>query len=131
LEELLANVKSHLGITEDDEDINKNIKLKTMATIGYLVDGGAIIDIDKVNEISDKERKIFAHKQSVGQKEFYQAQATGFKPELVFKVREFEYKGEQKLKYGNEIYNIIRTYVKEIGFVEIVCSRGVNNNVNS
>jgi len=54
LEELLANVKSHLGITEDDEDINKNIKLKTMATIGYLVDGGAIIDIDKVNEISDK-----------------------------------------------------------------------------
>lgn len=88
-----------------------------------------------INDIGDripsyKERKIFAHKQSVGQKEFYQAQATGFKPEIVFKVREFEYKGEQKLKYGSEIYNIIRTYVKEIGFVEIVCSRGVNN-VNS
>ena len=45
------------------------------------------------------ERQVFADKQSVRQSEFYQAAATGLRPELMFVVRSVDYNGEQKLKY--------------------------------
>ena len=56
------------------------------------------------------DRKVFALKKSVGSNEFYQAAATGLKPELVFSVR--GYKGEEYLLYRGVQYRIIRTYEK-------------------
>lgn len=56
------------------------------------------------------DRKVYAVKKSVGSAEFYQAAATGLKPELVFSVR--GYKGEEYLLYRDVQYRIIRTYEK-------------------
>jgi SPP1 family predicted phage head-tail adaptor len=72
------------------------------------------------------ERKVYSNKLSVGQKEFYQAQATGMKPEIKFEIRRFEYKGEDTLKYNNIEYRVIRTFEnEERGTVELTCSRSI------
>lgn len=76
------------------------------------------------------ERTLYAQVKSVGQSEFYQAQAVGLKPEIKFVIADFyDYQGEQQLKYtpygGTEqVYDIIRTYRNNTN-LEIVCKRGI------
>ena len=87
------------------------------------------------NELGDTievstERQVFADKQSVRQSEFYQAAATGLRPELMFVVRTIEYNGETRLKYNGKIYDIIRTYDKDGELTELVC-QGVVNRANA
>lgn len=72
------------------------------------------------------ERQVFADKQSVRQSEFYQAAATGLRPELMFVVRSIEYNQEPKLKYGDKTYTIIRTYDKDGELTELICQGTVN-----
>lgn len=76
------------------------------------------------------ERTIFAEVESIGMKEFYQAEAVGLKPEIKFVIADFaDYQDEKKLKYtpfgGTEqIYEVLRTYRNKIN-LEIVCARGI------
>lgn len=89
-----------------------------------------------VNEYGDivptcEERTIFCDVRSIGQKEFYQAQALGFAPEIKFVIADYlDYKNEKKLKYRafNEttdtVYDVIRTY-RNNNELEIVCKRGI------
>ena len=76
------------------------------------------------------ERNVFAEVKSIGEREFYQAQATGLKPEIKFVIADFvDYQDEKVLKYtpfgGTEqIYSVIRTYRNKIN-LEIVCARGI------
>lgn len=74
-----------------------------------------------VNEYGDTiktitERTVFADLRSIGQSEFYQAQALGFKPEIKFVLSDYlDYQNEEKLKYQpfggiEETYTILRTY---------------------
>ena len=72
------------------------------------------------------EREVFADKQSIRQSEFYQAAATGLRPELMFVVRSIDYEGEPKLKYNGKEYTIIRTYDKDGELTELVCQGVVN-----
>lgn len=76
------------------------------------------------------EREIFADKQSIRQSEFYQAAATGLRPELMFIVRTIDYNQEPKLKYNDKEYTIIRTYDKDGELTELIC-QGVVNNANA
>ena len=86
------------------------------------------------NEIGDSievpvKREVFADKKSIRQNLFYQAAATGLRPELMFVVRTIEYNQEPKLEYpigSDKEYNIIRTYDKDGEFTELVCSGLVN-----
>lgn len=83
------------------------------------------------NEIGDSvqqktSRQVFANKKSIRQSEFYQAQATGLKPEVMFEVRTEEYRDESILIYEGKEYNIIRTYDKNGEITEIVCGGLVN-----
>ena len=72
------------------------------------------------------EKEVFANKKSIRQSEFYQAQASGLKPELMFEIREIDYNDEQKLKYNDKDYNIIRTHSKNGEIIELICNRLVN-----
>ncbi len=72
-------------------------------------------------------RQVFADKQSIRQTEFYQAQATGLKPELMFVIRSIDYQDEKKLSYNGKEYNIIRTYDKNGELIELICEGVVNN----
>lgn len=93
-------------------------------------------ETNTVNEYGDTvqtftERTIFAEVKSIGQTEFYQAQAVGLKPEIKFVIADFaDYQGEKILSYkpfgasAAEDYTILRTYRTKIN-LEIVCKRGI------
>jgi len=79
---------------------------------------------DKIEK--ETETEVFANKRSIRQSEFYQAAATGLRPEIMFEVWSEEYSNQPRLKYNNEPYTIIRTYEKgEI--TELVCQGLVND----
>lgn len=71
-------------------------------------------------------RQVFANKKSIRQMEFYQAMATGLKPELMFEVRSIDYAEEPKLQFGIKTYLIIRTYTKNDEITELICIGVVN-----
>lgn len=76
------------------------------------------------------ERTIYAEVKSIGQSEFYQAEAVGLKPEIKFVIADFaDYQNEKQLKYTpfggtEEIYDVLRTYRNKLN-LEIVCARGI------
>ncbi|WP_404988431.1 phage head closure protein [Clostridium culturomicium] len=91
-----------------------------------------IVESYEIDEVGDKihtedNRKVLAHISSVKQSEFYQAHASGFKPEIAFVLRSFEYKGEDSLRYNDKKYKVIRSYNKGDGNVELICTGAVNN----
>ena len=71
--------------------------------------------------VSEVLNVVFADKASIRQSEFYQAMASGLKPELMFVIRASDYSQEKKLKYDSKYYNIIRTYNKDGEHLELIC----------
>lgn len=83
------------------------------------------------SEVIQSERAVFAELQSVKQSEFYQAQAVGLKPEIVFVLADYlDYDDEKILKYAEKneekTYSIIRTYRKTTNELELICKRGID-----
>lgn len=59
----------------------------------------------------DTVRAVLCGTKSVGQKEFYAANATDFRPEIVFVLADYlDYNGEQLAEYNGQRYHILRTY---------------------
>ena len=93
-------------------------------------------ETNTINEYGDTvqtftERNVFAEVKSIGQSEFYQAQATGLKPEIKFVIADFaDYQNEKVLSYKAfgentaEDYTVLRTYRDKLN-LEIVCKRGI------
>ena len=71
---------------------------------------------------------VYANKKGVRQSEFYQASATGLKPEMVFEIRSEEYNNDELLRYNNVDYAIIRTYDKG-EFTELTVEAYVGSDV--
>lgn len=78
---------------------------------------------------TEVKRQIFADKKSIRQSEFYQASATGLKPELMFEVWTDEYQNEEALYYNGKKYKIIRTYDKNVRTMELICTGIVGTEV--
>lgn len=56
-------------------------------------------------------RQVFARLGSIGQKEFYQAQAVGLQPELKFVLADYlDYNGEALVEHDGQRYRVLRTY---------------------
>lgn len=73
------------------------------------------------------EIEVYAKILSIGQQEFYQAQATGLKPELKFEIADYlDYEDEKELIHDNKRYQILRTYRKSTRQLEITVYGGVN-----
>ena len=94
-----------------------------------------VSETDTVDKYGDTvttttKRQIFAEVKSIGQSEFYQAQAVGLKPEIKFVIADFaDYQNEKVLKYTpfggtEELYTVLRTY-RTNNRLEIVCKRGI------
>lgn len=57
------------------------------------------------------DRQVFAQLKSIGQSEFYQAQADGLKPHLKFVLADYyDYNDEKEVVYGTKVYKVLRTY---------------------
>jgi SPP1 family predicted phage head-tail adaptor len=80
----------------------------------------------------DTGREVFVREKSIGQKEFYQAQAVGLQPEITLVLADYlDYEGEQYVKYTplgqttEQLYRVLRTYRAGVE-LELVCYREVN-----
>ena len=76
--------------------------------------------------VTETRREVFCDVASIGQKEFYQAQAVGLQPEVKFVLADhLDYEGEQLAEYGGQIFRVLRTY-RTGRELELVCYREVN-----
>lgn len=59
----------------------------------------------------DSRREVFCSLRSVGHAEFYEAHAVSYQPELKFVLADYlDYENETLVKYGADLYRVIRTY---------------------
>lgn len=71
----------------------------------------------------------FAKLKSIGQSEFYQAQAQGLKPEIKFVISDYlDYENQQFVIHNNFRYKVLRTF-RSGNEIEIVCYSGVKMEV--
>lgn len=88
------------------------------------------------NEVGDqietpKKSMRFAKIKSIGQSEFYQAQAQGLKPEIKFVLADYlDYENQEEVVYNNFRYKVLRTY-RTGNEIEIVCYGGIRLEVVS
>jgi SPP1 family predicted phage head-tail adaptor len=94
--------------------------------IGFLVSETETVDSVGDTITSPTFRQVFVDEKSIRQSEFYQAQAVGLRPELMFEMRRAEYNKEPRFKYDDVTYDIIRTYKKNRDYIEIICQGIVN-----
>ena len=56
-------------------------------------------------------REVFCGIRSIGHAEFYEAHAIDYHPELKFVLADYlDYQGETLIKYGADLYRVLRTY---------------------
>lgn len=59
----------------------------------------------------ETERQVFCGVRSIGQSEFYQANATTYRPELKIVLADYlEYDGENIVEYNGQRFRVVRTY---------------------
>ena len=99
--------------------------------IGYLIKETEKLDKFRKPYSETTRRLVYCNKKSIRQSEFYQAQAQGFKPELMFEIRSEEYRGEEYLDFNKKRYRILRTYDRNGELTELVCTSLVVENSQS
>lgn len=73
------------------------------------------------------EEEVFCNVKSISRSEFYNAATTGLKPSLVFKVRIVDYNDQEKIKFEDNEYKIIRTYIVDTENIELTCEKVLGN----
>lgn len=83
---------------------------------------------DEYGDLTETEtgRQVFCRVQSVGSKEFYQANALGLQPELKFVLADWlDWAGETAVEYQGLRYRVLRSYRTGLA-LELTCYREVN-----
>lgn len=82
--------------------------------------------------ITETRRTVLCRESSIGQQEFYQAHATGLKPEIKLVIADYlDYQGEKLLLYTplgqneEQLFRVLRTYRNGLE-LEITAYREVN-----
>jgi len=73
------------------------------------------------------ENPVFCDVKSISRSEFYNAATTGLKPSIVFIIHCYEYDDEEKIKFEDKKYKIIRTYLKSVDEIELTCEKVLAN----
>ena len=86
--------------------------------------------IDDIGNIVRTESltEVYAHKNVVGTKEFYNATAVGVTPTAELQIRAINYNGQTEVIYKDIRYSVIRTIPK--GKFDVVLVVGVKSGVN-
>ena len=66
--------------------------------------------------------EVYANKKSVVRAEFYPAFAVGIEAKIAFEVRSEDYDGQKDILHEGKAYEVIRSYQKGEGIVELTCS---------
>ena len=83
---------------------------------------------DSIGNITyiEEEHMVYAKKNKVGSKEFYNAMAVGITPTAELQIRLSNYNKEEEVRYNNIRYSIIR--VVPVNRTDIVLVIGVKSN---
>lgn len=82
-------------------------------------------------EIIEKSMRL-AKLKSIGQSEFYQAQAQGLKLEIKFVLADYlDYNDQEEIIYNNFRYKVLRTFRTEKNEIEITCYGGIREVVKN
>ncbi|MEG0165710.1 hypothetical protein [Anaerorhabdus sp.] len=73
-------------------------------------------------------KETYCKRTSIKQSEFYQANGVGLKPELVLEIRQEDYQNEEKIRYENIDYRVLRTYIADKRNIELVLTRWIYGN---
>lgn len=90
----------------------------------------------RTNEVGDQIEELektmrFATLKSIGQTEFYQAQAQGLKPEIKFVLPDYlDYDNQEEIIHNNFRYKVLRTF-RNGNELEITCYGGIRLEVVS
>jgi SPP1 family predicted phage head-tail adaptor len=68
-------------------------------------------------------RTVFCDRKSIKATEFYQAHATGLKPEITLVIRAVDYADETKVRFNEKVYDVLRTYSKNGELIELTCAK--------
>lgn len=81
-------------------------------------------DEDGNPEYDEKSTTIYAEQVGVKRNEFYSAMAAGIRPEITYRIYDFEYNGEKiiEAENGKRRLNVIRTYPIGGDRLEIICN---------
>lgn len=95
----------------------------------YLIDKTEIKDAIGNITATETERMIYAKKNKVGSKEFYNAVAVGMKPTAELQIKTSNYNGEEEVKYNGIRYAVIRTLpITQMDMVLVIgLKQGVQN----
>lgn len=87
-----------------------------------------IVEDELGNQIpGEVPRAILCNVKSIGRTEFYSAAGAGLKPELVFIINKYEYQNEDKVKFEELPYKVIKTYSTGSEEIELTCERSIGN----
>lgn len=87
-----------------------------------------IIEDEIGNQIPVETRTtVLCSLKSVGRSEFYDAAASGLKPEMVFVIHGYEYNNQQRVEFEGVKYRVIRTYQADFEEMELVCERVIGD----
>ena len=80
-------------------------------------------------EINWDDNPTFCEFQSLSYKEFYQAQSSGFKPEMNLKLSSWDYDGQEYISYEGQEYTVLKTYIVSDNpdRILITCVRGIKD----
>ncbi|CAM3743983.1 phage head closure protein [Cohnella lubricantis] len=70
----------------------------------------------------ESSREVLANELSVKRSEFYAANQSGMRADVVFEIHAIEYEDEKLLEHAGKRYEVIRTYSSEPEYIELTCS---------
>lgn len=79
-------------------------------------------DADGYPTTTYEDTEVWANKKSVTRSEFYASNASGIDLKYVFEIRSEDYGGQKDILYDGKAYEVIRTYQKGEGTIELSCS---------
>jgi SPP1 family predicted phage head-tail adaptor len=68
---------------------------------------------------------VWADKKSTTRAEFYAADKAGIRADVVFDIHAEDWGNQQRVVYGAKVYDIVRSYAKGLGVIELVCAEVV------
>lgn len=90
---------------------------------------GETIEEDEIGNQRPVETRttILCSVKSAGRNDFYSGGAAGLRPEYVFTVHAYEYRGERIVEFESKRYSVIRTYQTGVEEIELTVGRVIGN----
>jgi len=79
-------------------------------------------DADGYPTQTNTDTEVWANVKSATRAEFYAANANGINVSMMFEVHAEDWDNQTQVVYDGKVYDIVRTYQKGFGIVELTCS---------